>query len=224
MQAEGGEEGRNEVPSYDGGGPNFYQLTHDYLVPSLREWLGRKAAGNPPRPGRNPLGRTGPVLECPDRSQAAAVVLGMAEHVRADQAAGLDRAAGADDAGGPSAPSGTGRDGGRRARRAGDRWVGWCTVSQHTQNLVARLLEADTAGVPDIVQHMSLHRSWVDPLLAEAAKTDDPKKSLHVSSGPIAAGRRPDSGYLRDRLLDGQPVEVRVIRDALRPHASQSGR
>ncbi len=42
VQAEGGEEGRNEVPSYDGGGPNFYQLTHDYLVPSLREWLGRK--------------------------------------------------------------------------------------------------------------------------------------------------------------------------------------
>ncbi len=67
---------------------------------------------------------------------------------------------------------------------------------------------------------MTSCRSWVDPLLAEAAKTDDPKKSLHVSLArlPQDAGQIP---ALRDRLLDGQPVEVRVIRDAVQPHAAQ---
>ena len=43
-------------------------------------------------------------------------------------------------------------DGGRRAGDAGDAGLAGCTVSQHAQNLVDRLLEAETAGVPEIVQ------------------------------------------------------------------------
>ena len=85
---------------------------------------------------------------------------------------------------------------------------------------VARLLEADTASVPDIVQHLSEHGNWAAPLLVEAAKTDEPKQRLHVSLArlPQDDGQIP---ALRDRLLDGKPVEVRVIRDALQPRASQ---
>jgi eukaryotic-like serine/threonine-protein kinase len=32
----------NNPPAHAGGSPRYYQLTHDYLVPSLREWLTRK--------------------------------------------------------------------------------------------------------------------------------------------------------------------------------------
>lgn len=32
----------NDPPAYAGGSPGYFQLTHDYLVPSLRDWLTRK--------------------------------------------------------------------------------------------------------------------------------------------------------------------------------------
>src|SRR5262249_38593685 len=37
-----GKEGAEESPSQVQAGEKYYQLTHDYLVPSLREWLTRK--------------------------------------------------------------------------------------------------------------------------------------------------------------------------------------
>ena len=33
---------KNNPPAHAGGSPRYYQLTHDYLVPSLRDWLTRK--------------------------------------------------------------------------------------------------------------------------------------------------------------------------------------
>ncbi len=99
--------------------------------------------------------------------------------------------------------------------------VSWLVyIQQHAKNLVARLLEAETSSVPELVQHMTLHWSWVDPLLAEAAKTEDPKQSLHVSLARLPQDESQRS-TLRERLLDGNPVEVRVIRGMLQPYAGQ---
>jgi len=216
---EGGEDGRNRVPSYDGASPNFYQLTHDYLVPSLREWLGRKQRET--RRGRAEIRLAERAQFWSARSETKQLpsfwewlnVCALTQQrdwtepqTRMMQAARRHHLA-------------------RAAMVAAVLVVlavaGWLVyLSQHTRNLVARLLEADTASVPDIVQHLSEHRDWAAPLLAEAAKTDDPKQRLHVSLArlPQDDGQIP---ALRDRLLDGKPVEVRVIRDALRPRASQ---
>lgn len=218
-QAVGGEEGRNEVPSYEGASPNFYQLTHDYLVPSLREWLGRKQRET--RRGRAEIRLAERAQFWSARTESKQLpsfwewlnVCALTQRrdwtdpqQRMMQAARRHHLA-------------------RAAMVAAVLVVlavaGWLVyLSQHTRTLVARLLEADTASVPDIVQHLSEHWNWAEPLLAEAAKTDDPKQRLHVSLArlPQDDGQIP---ALRDRLLDGKPVEVRVIRDALRPRASQ---
>jgi len=219
-EAGGGEEvGRNAIPSYDGGRPNFYQLTHDYLVPSLREWLGRKQRET--RRGRAEIRLAERAQFWSARTEAKQLPsfwewLNMcALTQRRDWTEPQQRMMQA----------------ARRHHLARVAMVsavlivlaiaGWLVyINQHTRTLVARLLEADTASVPDIVQHLSEHWNWADPLLAEAATTDDPKKSLHVSLArlPQDEGQLPT---LRDRLLDGKPVEVRVIRDAFQPHASQ---
>ena len=82
-----------------------------------------------------------------------------------------------------------------------------------------RLLDANTNEVPGIVQDMGSYRRWINPLLHEAygkAEADkDARKQLHASLAllPVDGTQVP---YLYDRLLDAEPHEVPVIRDALR--------
>ena len=84
-----------------------------------------------------------------------------------------------------------------------------------------RLLEANTTEVPGIVKDMAPYRRWVDPLLheayAQAEKENDPRKQLHASLAllPVDSGQ---VDYLYGRLLEGEPQEVVVIREALSAH------
>src|SRR5262249_8858709 len=84
-----------------------------------------------------------------------------------------------------------------------------------------RLLDANTTDVPGVVADMAPYRVRLAPLLRQsydAAETNhDARKQLHCSLALLPA----DPGqttYLYQRLLDAEPHEVSVIRDALDPH------
>jgi formylglycine-generating enzyme required for sulfatase activity len=81
------------------------------------------------------------------------------------------------------------------------------------QRLRDNLLTANTAEVPKIVQDMAPYRRWIDPLLREAYAQDD-RKQLHVSLAllPVDPGQVED---LYKRLLDATPQQVGVIRHFL---------
>ncbi|HQR08281.1 MAG TPA: serine/threonine-protein kinase, partial [Gemmatales bacterium] len=84
-----------------------------------------------------------------------------------------------------------------------------------------RLLDANTADVPAIVNDMSSYRRWLDPLLRIASKEDevhkDPRKQLHVSLALLPIDTE-QMEYLFGRLLKAEPQELVVIREALFDH------
>ena len=97
--------------------------------------------------------------------------------------------------------------------------MGEGTLKAHA--LRDRLLDAATNEVPAIVREMGPYRRWINPLLheaylkAEAAK--DARKQLHASLALLPVDGT-QVAYLYDRLLDAEPHEVPVIRDALAAH------
>jgi serine/threonine protein kinase/formylglycine-generating enzyme required for sulfatase activity len=89
----------------------------------------------------------------------------------------------------------------------------------YAAGLVQAVLNADTAQVPAMIDGMAEYRQWTDPLLREAydQAADKSSQKLHASLGllPVDPGQ---VNYLYDRLLDAEPLEVPVIRHALAPH------
>jgi serine/threonine protein kinase len=201
-------------------GAKYYQLTHDYLVPSLRDWLTRKQKET--RRGRAELllaDRAAVWNARPENRQLPSLLQWLQirwwtakknwtkpqrkmmrkatrYHVVRGLAVALILALI-----GLGSWEGFGRFEGRRLRD--------------------RLLESTTADVPGIVKDMANYRRWVDPLLqdayAQAEQEKDPRKQLHASLAllPVDAGQ---VDYLYKRLLKGDPQEVVVIREALVGH------
>ncbi len=89
----------------------------------------------------------------------------------------------------------------------------------HAAGLVQRLLDADTAQVPPVVGEMAEYRQWTDPLLREEndKAADKSRQKLHASLALLPVDGSQVT-YLYDRLLDAEPHEVPVIRDALAAH------
>jgi formylglycine-generating enzyme required for sulfatase activity len=201
-------------------GQKYYQLTHDYLVPSLRDWLTRKQKET--RRGRAELllaDRAAVWNARPENRQLPSLLQWsrirwwtqkknwtppqkkmMAKagryHVVRGMAVVVVLAVI-----GLGSWEGFGRLEGRRLRD--------------------RLLESTTADVPGIVKDMAHYRRWVDPLLqdaySQAEKENDARKQLHASLALLPV----DSGqvhYLYGRMLKGEPQEVVVIREALLGH------
>ena len=87
------------------------------------------------------------------------------------------------------------------------------------EGLVASLLSADTPQVPAIVSDLKAYREWADPLLRKEndKAAENSRQKLHSSLAllPVDPSR---VDYLYRRLLDAEPQEVPVIRDALTPH------
>jgi eukaryotic-like serine/threonine-protein kinase len=203
--------------------PKFYQLTHDYLVPSLRDWLTRKLRES--RRGRAELRlaeRTALWSGHPEnrflppwwewltirlltrrRDWTAPQRIMMRRSGRQHAAWGLLLAAAL------TLLVVAGREGYGRQRALG---------------LQSRLLEAASEDVPAIVREMGPYRRWLDRPLrtayADAQARSDARRQLHASLGllPVDHGHK---GYLLDRLLTASPQEVLVIREALRPHARE---
>ena len=116
-----------EAQSADRAAERYYQLTHDYLVHSLRDWLTRKQRET--RRGRAELrlAERAALWEAKPENRHLPSVLGVGEHPAADADERLDRAAAADDAAGgrvhglrglvsgdPDRPGDLGRDRGLR--------------------------------------------------------------------------------------------------------------
>jgi serine/threonine protein kinase/formylglycine-generating enzyme required for sulfatase activity len=203
----------------------YYQLTHDYLVPSLRDWLTRKQKET--RRGRAELlladraavwNARSENRQLPSLLQWLQIRLLIPSRIWTSQQAKMMRSA---------------------ARFHGMRGAAVVALlvmatitalfvraqvieqrnATHASGLVKRLLDAETAQVPDVIADMSGYRKWIDPLLqtevAKAAAT--PRQKLHASLALLAV----DPGqvdYLYTRLLAAHPHEVAVIRDSLEPH------
>ena len=210
-----GQEGAEEAQVQPG--QRYYQLTHDYLVPSLRDWLTRKQKET--RRGRAELllaDRAGvwnarqENRQLPSLRQWLSIRwLTMKKNWTLPQRT-MMRKAGRYHAArgvivaliltaiGLASLEGYGRLGARRLRD--------------------RLLDAPTAVAPGIVEEMVAYRRWVDPLLqdayAQAERDNEPRKQLNASIGllPVDFGQ---VDYLYERLIKGEPQVVVAIRGVL---------
>jgi serine/threonine protein kinase/formylglycine-generating enzyme required for sulfatase activity len=85
--------------------------------------------------------------------------------------------------------------------------------------LVEQLLAVETAQVPAILDQMEDYRLWAVPLLVQACDTAETgsREELHARLGLLPADPT-QADHLYRRLLDAEPDEVPVIRDALMPY------
>jgi formylglycine-generating enzyme required for sulfatase activity len=214
-------EGKEEAdPSTVQSGVKYYQLTHDYLVPSLRDWLTRKQKET--RRGRAELllaDRAAVWNARPENRQLPSLLQWLQIRWLTQKKNWTP----------PQR---------KMMRRA--RWhhalrglvviallslIGWGayevqgTLKAHA--LLDSLLRAETTQVPNIVTDMPRYRRWLNPLLRdayqEAEANNEPRKQLHTSLAllPVDPGQ---VDYLYGRLLDATPNDVPVIRDFLAPH------
>jgi formylglycine-generating enzyme required for sulfatase activity len=204
-------------------GAKYYQLTHDYLVHSLRDWLTRKQKET--RRGRAELllaDRAAVWNVRPENRQLPSLLqyLQIRWHTRGKSW---------------TPPQ-------RKVMHKAERYhairaflvavvlafICWGVYEGHgtlkAHALQDRLFDANINEVPTIVQDMVPYRRWLDPLLhdayAQAESNYDRRKQLYSSLAllPVDASQ---VVYLKGRLLSAEPGEVAVISDALFPFKDQ---
>ena len=183
-----------------------------------------QAEGNAPRPGRAAAGGSGGGVERPPGEPATAVAVAvvhdplvdakknwtppqkkmMAKAGRYHAVRGWScRALGGGDVHG----AGHSRSGRRTAES--DHAAGWCRVCSMPTPTSASHHAGDG----------SEYRTWIDPLLhvadVDKAEATTSRQATPRQPCPVAGGRHASSIYLYGRLLDAEPHEVPVIRDAL---------
>jgi serine/threonine protein kinase/formylglycine-generating enzyme required for sulfatase activity len=207
-------------PERTASGERYYQLTHDYLVHSLRDWLTRKQKET--RRGRAEL----------RLAERAALWHAKPEnrHLPAWWEWANIRLFTRKKQWTPS----QGQMMQRATRNHVVRGVVFAVllalvgtgVSEGYHRLRAtalrdRLLNADTTDVPAIVHDMAPYRRWIDRLLRdayqEAEVNQDTRKQLHASLALLPVDPNQQE-YLYHRLLTATPHEVPVLRDALTAH------
>jgi serine/threonine protein kinase/formylglycine-generating enzyme required for sulfatase activity len=200
----------------------YYQLTHDYLVPPLRQWLtqeqrrtwrGRAELCLEERTAQ--FSRTKDTRFLPSAWEYLLIVVGLPMRKRSAQQRGLLRAATR-----------------HYAFRAA---IGallvlatvlcWEVIRQRIRastasGLVTSLLDAETHQVPGIVAQMEDYRHLVNPLLAQALQDPklDAKQRLHVALALFPTDPS-QVDYLHKRLYDAGPQELEVILETLRKEA-----
>jgi serine/threonine protein kinase/formylglycine-generating enzyme required for sulfatase activity len=213
-----------EDPEHDSPGAaglQYYQLTHDYLVPSLRDWLTRKRRqtlrgrtelrlaelasmwnarhGNRQLPALWEWAAIRAFTKRKNWSSQERLMMRQADRRLALR--GLMLAAAA------AVLLAIGLEGLGRLR---------------SQLKIDALLHAPTEEAPTIVSDMAPYRRWLDERLRtkmdEARGSGDERRMLHLSLALLPA----DEGqvdYLVGRLLSGDVIEVRAIGESLAPHA-----
>jgi serine/threonine protein kinase len=201
----------------------FYQLTHDYLVPALREWLTRKQKESVR--GRTELRLVELAALWSSRPEnrhlpswlewARIRLLTRSREWTTSQRAMIRRA------------------GRHYAVRGLVLAVALALVGlgvwdyqgrQEARALRDRLLSAAPGEVPAVLQEMAPYRRWVNPLLREAyAATQEPNDSprrLRLSLALLSADPQ-QVAYLYGRLLEVEPQELGLIRKELAPQKSE---
>jgi serine/threonine protein kinase/formylglycine-generating enzyme required for sulfatase activity len=222
-------EGKDDAdPSTAQAGAKYYQLTHDYLVPSLRDWLTSKQKET--RRGRAEFllaDRAAVWNARPENRQLPSLWQWL-------QLRWLTRKKNWT----PPQRKLMGKAGRYHAWRVGmvavvlavatftgltirDR-VEEQQKANRAAGLVQAVLNADIAQVPAIVAQMTDYRQWADPLLREeySKATDQSRQKLNTSLALLPVDRSPVE-YLKKSLLNAEPGEVAVLRDALLPHKDQ---
>ncbi len=206
----------------------YYQLTHDYLVPSLRDWLTRKQKET--RRGRAELllaDRAAVWNARPENRQLPSLwqwgnigLLTRKKNWTPPQRQMMRQATRFHVVRGLVLTvlilAGSGIGLAIRNHVQGE------NQADHAAGLVKQLLAAKIDKVPPIIQEIEDYRLWADPLLREEndrAGVGSPQK-LHASLAllPVDPGQ---TIYLYDRLLEADPHEVPVIADALAPHKQE---
>jgi serine/threonine protein kinase/formylglycine-generating enzyme required for sulfatase activity len=200
-------------------GPKYYQLTHDYLVPSLRDWLTEKQRET--RRGRTEMllaERAGvwnakpTTRHLPSLWEDVKIRL-LTNHKRwtGPQRKMVRRA---------------GRFHGIRSTVAGLIFIvalfaGWQINGRFQAGaLVKRLKSADIAEVPAIIPELDGYRRWADPLLRrqfdEAPQGSNEKLNLALAILPVDQA---ELDNLRDGLMVWKsPARFTVVRDSLLPY------
>jgi formylglycine-generating enzyme required for sulfatase activity len=218
----------NESANQPKEGEKYYQLTHDYLVPALREWLTRKQKET--RRGRAELllaDRAAVWNARLENRQLPSLVqwlqIKTLTHVK-----------------NWSEPQ-------KKMMRKASRYhamralvlvalIALATVSgfalqdqfdeyqkrTEARSLVQRLLDADIAQVPGIIKEMEPLRDRTDPMLVEenrkAANDSDQKLRSSLALLPVDPEQKE---YLYYRLLGARPQELALLRDALLPYRGE---
>jgi formylglycine-generating enzyme required for sulfatase activity len=198
-----------------------YQLTHDYLVPAVRQWLTRKQRET--RRGQYEIRlaeRTELWKLKGERKQLPTwwEWIGIRYHTQKR----------------------TWTDPQRHLMQAAARWhLGRAALASIVLSLllgagfefqgrfraraaVERLLSAETAEVPGIVAELASYGRWARPLLAAAAERPDhsPREDLRIRVALLPADGS-QAKPLVQHLLAGAPEEVRIVREALLPIGDQ---
>ena len=201
----------------------YYQLTHDYLVPSIREWLTRKQRET--RRGRaelrlaersaswnaKPENRHLPsalewanirlLTRKKDWNESQRMMMKKAGRIHASRTFAALLLLGLLTWGGVE---------GYGVLRASD--------------LVESLKTANTTDVPLIIEQLKAYRRWASRPLSQLLTSTDNKKDkhphLHASLATLALVPEgvKQAAYLHDRLLIASPVELPVIWEILRGH------
>jgi eukaryotic-like serine/threonine-protein kinase len=208
-------EGQQTKPS-----GQYYQLTHDYLVHSLRDWLTRRQRET--RRGRAELRMAERSASwsakpenrnLPSPLEWANIRLLTKKRDWTEPHSKMMRRAG--------------RVHGVRGLTLATvlillGWGGYAVNGQSkAQRLVDKLLGSPLEDVPGIIGDLEHYRRWTDPLLrqayAEAKRAGDSQKQLHAALAllPVADEQLP---YLKDRLLRADAQSILVIRQSLAGH------
>ncbi len=202
-------------------GGQYYQLTHDFLIPSLREWLTRKQKET--RRGRAELrlAERGALWSAKPENR----------HLPAWWEWANIRLLTRKKDWSPSQKTMMSKAGRYHVVRGMALLcllllLGWVGYEIHgrlrAEALVQSIVTAETADVPRLVEQLPPYRRWADSRLLRYAQEapDDSKEHLHASLAlvPVYDGQ---VEYLYGRLLNAEPQEVAVIRDALAPHKDQ---
>jgi serine/threonine protein kinase/formylglycine-generating enzyme required for sulfatase activity len=221
--------GPEDQPAHAGDdGEHYYQLTHDYLVPSLRSWLTRKQKET--RRGRAELRlaeRTASWNAKPENRHlpalwewASVLLLTRKREWTAAQRKVMSKAT---------------RYHGLRAVALAvllgaaalvglniRRQVIEDNNATRAAGFVQTLLHADITKVPDIIHDIEGYRRWTDPLLRRAHEqaTQDSSEELHTSLA-LLPGDPSFVDILYRRLLEAKPEALPCIRDALVDHKNK---
>jgi serine/threonine protein kinase/formylglycine-generating enzyme required for sulfatase activity len=199
--------------------PKYYQLTHDYLVPSLRDWLTGKQKET--RRGRAEMllaERSGVWNAKPTTRHLPSLWEDLNIRLLTDHKKWI----------GPQRKMmrRAGRFHGIRGTVAGLVFIvalfaGWQINGRFQAGaLVKRLKSADIAEVPAIIPELDGYRRWADPLLRrqfdEAPQPSNEKLNLALAILPVD---QTEVDNLRDSLMVWKsPGHFTVVRDSLLPY------
>jgi serine/threonine protein kinase/formylglycine-generating enzyme required for sulfatase activity len=199
----------------------YYQLTHDYLVPAVRDWLARRQKET--RRGRAELRLAQRAADWATRREGRHLPawwewLNIRLLTRPRDW---------------TVPQ-------RQMMRAADRYhllrgaavaallavVAWGAREgigySRSAALVRGLAEAGTPAAPRLVAQMAPYRRWAEPLVrqeyADAQADGDARRQLNAAVA-LLAWDGTHAEYVFTRLLDARPAEVEALVRALRPHA-----